>query len=158
MNQLQSNYWITSPPFFVFVKNQFLRPITNGFITSRSQTYPQFRIIRRTDGERLRDGKEELAPHRPHDDLLMTVLVFKAIIKKKEKNVARLIQECPQCKPESIATYEKMMKANRKRMERQRLNNERKKALKTLNDELNVIFERNPPIRYPVRKKIQHFR
>lgn len=60
MNQLQSDYWITSPPFFVFMKSQFLRPITNGFITSRSQTYPQFRIIRRTGGERLRDGKEEL--------------------------------------------------------------------------------------------------
>ncbi len=56
MNQLQSDYWITSLPFFVFVTSQFLRPITNGFITSRSQTYPQFGII----GERLRDGKEEL--------------------------------------------------------------------------------------------------
>lgn len=56
MNQLQSDYWITSPPFFVFMKSQFLRPITNDFITSRSQTYPQFGII----GERLRDGKEEL--------------------------------------------------------------------------------------------------
>lgn len=56
MNQLQSDYWITSPPFFVFMKSQFLRPITNGFITSRSQTYPQFGII----GERLRDGKKEL--------------------------------------------------------------------------------------------------
>ena len=60
MNQLQSDYWITSLPFFVFAKSQFLRPITNGFITSRSQTYPQFGIIRRTGGERLRDGKEEL--------------------------------------------------------------------------------------------------
>lgn len=60
MNQLQSDYWITSPPFFVFAKSQFLRPITNGFITSHSQTYPQFRIIRRTGGERLREGKEEL--------------------------------------------------------------------------------------------------
>lgn len=60
MNQLQSDYWITSLPFFVFAKSQFLRPITNGFITSRSQTYPQFGIIRRTDGERLRNGKEKL--------------------------------------------------------------------------------------------------
>ena len=60
MNQLQSDYWITSPPFFVFVKSQFLRPITNSLITSRSQTNPQFKIIRRKDGERLRDGKEEL--------------------------------------------------------------------------------------------------
>ena len=60
MNQLQSDYWITSPPFFVFAKSQFLRPIANGFITSRSQTYPQFGIIRRTGGERLRNGKEEL--------------------------------------------------------------------------------------------------
>ena len=60
MNQLQSDYWITSLPFFVFAKSQFLRPITNGFITSHSQTYPQFGIIRRTGGERLRDGKEEL--------------------------------------------------------------------------------------------------
>ena len=60
MNQLQSDYWITSPPFFVFMKSQFLRPITNDFITSRSQTYPQFGIIRRTGGERLRNGKEEL--------------------------------------------------------------------------------------------------
>lgn len=154
MNQLQSDYWITSPPFFMFTKSQFLRPNTNGFITSHSQTYPQFGIIRRTGGERLRDSKEGIAPHRPHDNSLMTVLVFE----KEGKDVAQLIQECPQCKPESIATYEKMMKANRKRMERQRLNNERKKALKTLNDELNVIFEREPPIRYPVRKKIQHFR
>lgn len=154
MNQLQSDYWIMSPLFFVFAKSQFLRPITNGFITSRSQTYPQFGIIRRTGGERLRNGKGGIAPHRPRGDSLMTVLVFE----KEGKDVAQLIQECPQCKPESIATYEKMMKANRKRMERQRLNNERKKALKTLNDELNVIFEREPPIRYPVRKKIQHFR
>lgn len=46
------------------------------------------------------------------------------------------------------------MKANKKRMEQQRLNNERKKALKTLNDELNVIFEREKNIRYPVRKTI----
>lgn len=60
MNQLQSDYWITSPPFFVFTKSQFLRLITNDFITSRSQTYPQFGIIRRTGGERLRDGKKEL--------------------------------------------------------------------------------------------------
>lgn len=45
MNQLQSDYWIMSLPFFVFAKRQFLRPITNGFITSRSQTYPQFGII-----------------------------------------------------------------------------------------------------------------
>ena len=60
MNQLQSDYWITSPPFFVFAKSQFLRPIANGFITSRSQTYPQFGIIRRTGGERLRDGKKDL--------------------------------------------------------------------------------------------------
>lgn len=78
MNQLQSDYWITSPPFFVFMKSQFLRPITNGFITSRSQTYPQFGIIRRTGGERLREGKEELpfqlfregsqGRRNPHDD------------------------------------------------------------------------------------------
>lgn len=78
MNQLQSDYWITSPPFFVFMKSQFLRPITNGFITSRSQTYPQFGIIRRTGGERLRDGKKELPSQlfregsqgrrNPHDD------------------------------------------------------------------------------------------
>lgn len=60
MNQLQSDYWIMSPPFFVFMKSQFLRPIANDFITSRSQTYPQFGIIRRTGGERFRDGKEEL--------------------------------------------------------------------------------------------------
>ena len=60
MNQLQSDYWITSLPFFVFTKSQLLRPITNDFITSRSQTYPQFGIIRRTGGERFRDGKEEL--------------------------------------------------------------------------------------------------
>lgn len=60
MNQLQSDYWITSPPFFMFAKSQFLRPITNDFITSRSQTYLQFSIIRRTGDERLRDGKEEL--------------------------------------------------------------------------------------------------
>lgn len=60
MNQLQSDYWITSLPFFVFAKSQFLRPITNGFITSRSQTYPQFGVICRTGGKRLRDGKEEL--------------------------------------------------------------------------------------------------
>ena len=60
MNQLQSDYWITSLPFFVFAKSQFLRPITNDFITSRSQTYPQFGIIRRTGDERLRDGKEGL--------------------------------------------------------------------------------------------------
>ncbi|MBS5889362.1 MAG: transposase domain-containing protein [Clostridium sp.] len=36
---------LTSPPFFVFAKSQLLRPITNGFITSRSRTYPQFGII-----------------------------------------------------------------------------------------------------------------
>ena len=60
MNQLQRDYWITSPPFFVFKKSQFLRPITNDFITSHSQTYPQFGIIRRTGGEKLHDGKEEL--------------------------------------------------------------------------------------------------
>lgn len=60
MNQLQSDYWITSLPFFVFAKSQFLRLITNGFITSRSQTYPQFGIIRRTGDERLRNGKEKL--------------------------------------------------------------------------------------------------
>lgn len=87
----------------------------------------------------------------------MTMLVLKAIIEKTGKNVAQLIQECPQCKLESIATYEKMVKPHKKRMERQRLNNERKKALKTLNDELNVIFERCRSIRYPVRKTIQHF-
>lgn len=158
MNQLQSDYWITSPPFFVFMKSQFLRPITNDFITSRSQTYPQFGIIRRTGGERLRNGKEGIAPHRPHDNSLMTVLVLNAIIEKKGKDVAQLIQECPQCKLESIATYEKMMKANKKRMEQQRLNNERKKALKSLNDELNVIFERETPIRYHFKITIQHFR
>ena len=73
--------------------------------------------------------------------------------KKKGKDVAQLIQECPQCKPESIATYEKMMKANKKRMEQQRLNNERKKALKTLNDELNVIFEQEPPSDTPLEKR-----
>lgn len=87
MNQLQRDYWLTSPPFFVFMKSQFLRPIANGFITSRSQTYPQFGIIRRTGGERLRDGKEGIAPHRPHNDSLMTVLVLNAIIEKKEKTL-----------------------------------------------------------------------
>lgn len=46
-----------------------------------------------------------------------------------------------------------MMKANKKRMERQRLNNERKKALKTLNDELNVIFERETPSDTPLEKR-----
>ena len=60
MNQLQRDYWITSLPFFVFAKSQFLRSITNDFITSHSQTYPQFGIIRRTGGEKLHDGKEEL--------------------------------------------------------------------------------------------------
>lgn len=46
-----------------------------------------------------------------------------------------------------------MMKANKKRMERQCLNNERKKASKTLNDELNVIFEREKTSDTPLEKR-----
>lgn len=45
------------------------------------------------------------------------------------------------------------MKANKKRMEQQRLNNERKKVLKTLNDELNVIFEREKTSDTPLEKR-----
>lgn len=40
-----------------------------------------------------------------------------------------------------------------KRMERQCLNNERKKALKPLNDELNAIFERETPSNIPLEKR-----
>lgn len=36
---------LTSPPFLVLAKSQFLRPITNGFIASRSRTYAELRII-----------------------------------------------------------------------------------------------------------------
>lgn len=58
MNQLQSNYWITSLPFFMFAKSQFLRPITNfkwqksaveyqflfAFLTKRSCRVRKFSI------------------------------------------------------------------------------------------------------------------
>ena len=103
--------------------------------------------------EALHISKEGIAPHRPDDDSLMTMLVLKAIVEKTGKNVAQLIQECPQCKLESIATYENMMKAHKKRMERQRLSNERKKALKSLNDELNAIFERETPSDTPLERR-----
>ena len=46
-----------------------------------------------------------------------------------------------------------MMKAHKKRMERQRLSNERKKALKSLNDELNAIFERETPSDTPLERR-----
>lgn len=47
--------------------------------------------------EALHISKEGIAPHRPDDDSLMTMLVLKAIVEKTGKNVAQLIQECPQC-------------------------------------------------------------
>lgn len=88
--------------------------------------------------EALHISKEGITPHRPDDDSLMTMLVLKAIGEKTGKSVAQLIQECPQCKMESISKYDEMMESHKKRVERQRLRNERKKALKSL----NAIFER----------------
>lgn len=81
------------------------------------------------------------------------MLVLKAIVEKTGKNVAQLIQECPQCKMESISKYDEMTASHKKRMERQRLSNERKKALKSLNDELNAIFERETPSDTPLERR-----
>lgn len=60
MNQLHSDYWIHVSALLRVYEEPVFTANHERFITSRSQTYPQFGIIRRTGGERLRDGKGEL--------------------------------------------------------------------------------------------------
>lgn len=77
-----------------------------------------------------------ITPHKPDDDALMTSSILKALCAKAGKSASELVKECPQCRKESLSTYAKLKKLNKKKEEQK----ERASALAPYHAELNAIL------------------
>ena len=95
---------------------------------------------------------EGITAHRPDDDALMTSMILKALCVKTGKTVKQLIEECPKCRMDSVSAYLDMQKRHKEKMERKRLDEERKKALAPFNEEINAIFAQGVPEDAPWEK------
>ena len=97
-------------------------------------------------------SRENLVSHRPDDDALMTLLVLKGLCEKTGKSVLELINDCPQCKMESISTHKELWKRHKEKEKRKRLEKERKEAMAPFNEALNEIFAKGVPENVPLEK------
>lgn len=93
-------------------------------------------------------SRANITSHRPDDDALMTMLVLKGLCEKTGKTIEEIIDDCPNCKMESISFY-----ANHKvKMEQKRLAQIRAKELAPFKAELNELYAQKIPEVVPNEK------